>query len=324
MATFTVDNNPTQATLTWTTVAPSPIARFEAQGVTVSNKLYVFGGFVDGALTTTKRSDVYDSSTNTWRRIADLPELITHAAVVVDGQSIYLIGGYVGNSPGVSTSHVWKYSIPNNTWSAAPPLPAIRGAGAAVRLGRNLHYFGGAVRTASQPVGVDRGNHYRLSLDGGTAWSSLAPLPNPRNHLGGATDGVVIYAVGGQHGEDEDNGNDAQVDIYDPRTGTWIRTTDLPRPRGHISSSTFFKDGYIFVVGGAFNDFQPSADVTAYDPVSAKWLTLPPLPQTRKTPVAGPIGSRIFSSTGNAGSGASPSKTTYRSSPFTMSTPGSE
>ncbi|MBC8122345.1 MAG: hypothetical protein H7Y22_10965 [Gemmatimonadaceae bacterium] len=314
-ATFDVDNISELDTYTWSTAAPSPISRFEAQGVTVDDRLYVFGGFINSSLEATSRSDVYDSSTDSWTQIADMPEPLTHSAVVVDGQTIYLVGGYVGDHPGPSTPNVWKYSIPTNSWSAAPSLPVTRGAGAAARLGRNLHFFGGATRSAGQTDEVDRGEHYKLSLDGGTTWSGLAPLPNPRNHLGAATNGVVLYAVGGQHGRDEQSGNQDQVDIYDPSANDWTRAAELPAPRGHISSSTFLKDGYIFAIGGTLNGNQPSADVTAYDPVSASWVVLPSLPQARKSPVAGPIGEKIFSSTGNAKSGAAPTKTTYRGTP---------
>ncbi|MBC8122344.1 MAG: hypothetical protein H7Y22_10960 [Gemmatimonadaceae bacterium] len=312
-ATFTSTNTTGLTTFTWSTVAGSPIARFEAQGAVANSKLYVFGGFINASLQATRRSDVYNPSTNTWTRITDMPEALTHAAVVVDGQTIYLVGGYVGNHPGPSTSHVWKYSIANNTWSAGPSLPGTRAAGGAVRLGRNLHFFGGAMRSSGELDEEDRNEHLKLFLDGGTSWSYLADLPNARNHLGGATDGSRIYAVGGQHSRDEESGNQDQVDIYNSSTNTWTRAADLPVPRGHISSSTFLKDGYVIVIGGTLNGNEPSADVTAYNPVDNKWTALSSLPQPRKSPVAGVIGGQIFSSTGNASSGATPTKTTYNS-----------
>lgn len=295
------------ALFAWRTLTPAPQARFEAQGAAVNGKLYVLGGFyASSPIRATRRSDVYDPATNTWQRIADMPETITHAAQAVDGETIYLIGGYVGDHPGPSTARVWKYNTRTNTWSAGPSLPAGRGAGAAVRLGRNLHFFGGATRTAGTTDDTDRANHYVLALDGGTQWTSAAPLPNPRNHLAGVALNGKLYAIGGQYRHEEGTTNQNQVDVYDPVTKAWTRAANLPVPRGHISASTFVMDGRIIVLGGSVNNGSggaSSADVTAYDPQANLWLKLPSLPSGRKTPVADAIGGRIVVSTGN-GSGA--------------------
>lgn len=296
---------------TWNTAAPSPLERFEAQGAAANGKLYVFGGFFNSSIDVTTRSDVYDPASDTWTQVADMPEALTHSAVVVDGQSIYLTGGYVGDHPGPSTDHIWRYDTITNLWSGALSLPAPRGAGAAVLLGRDLHFFGGATRTAGQLNEVDQGDHYVLSLDGGTNWSNLAPLTNPRNHLAGVGLGGKIYAIGGQHERNEVDGNQNQVDVYNPATNTWKRVANLPVPRGHISSSTFVTDGRIDVIGGTLNGNKPSADVTTYDPQANVWVKLPSLPAGRKTPVADVIGDQIDVTTGNAKGGAVPTNTTW-------------
>lgn len=84
--------------INWTTVAPSPIARSETASATVDGKLYVFGGFVKSTVNPIprpiSRSDVYNAANNTWTRIADLPNGLTHTATAVDGRNIYLAGGY--------------------------------------------------------------------------------------------------------------------------------------------------------------------------------------------------------------------------------------
>ena len=281
-ATFTVNNTTGAPSLfAWTTKSPSPIARFEAQGAAANGKLYVFGGFISGTCCiATVRSDVFDPATNTWTRIADLPEPITHSPVVVDGNTLYLVGGYVGDHPGPATTHVWKYNVSSDTWSAGPDLPAARGAGAAVRLSRELHYFGGDDR--GQPFAGDKGTHYVLSLDGGTSWTTAASMPNPRNHLTGATVGGKIYAIGGQHQHNEASGNQAEVDAYDPAADSWSRVADLPAARGHVSSTV--RNGRILAIGGTHDGDVPSAAVTAYDPATDVWLKLPSLPGGRKTP----------------------------------------
>ncbi len=289
----------------WKTVQPAPLARFEAQGAVVNGKLYVIGGFYNSQIQATKHVDVYDLASNTWQRIADIPEAITHAPVVVDGATIYVLGGYVGDNPGGSTKHVWKLNTTTSTWSAGPDLPADRGGAGAAMLGRTIHFYGGATRTAGQYNDTDRADHYVLNLDTGI-WSSAANLPNPRNHLGGVALNGKVYAIGGQRERFESSGNQTQVDVYDPASNTWGRAANLPLGRGHITSSVFTVSGRIMVVGGTVNGGDnglASDDVLLYDPSTNVWLDLPPIPGIRKTPVASLSQNTLVVSTG-AGYGA--------------------
>lgn len=298
------------AALTWETVSANPLARFEAQGAAVNGKLYVIGGFYNSAIQATKSVDVYTLATNTWTRIADIPEALTHAPVVVDGTTIYVLGGYLGDNPGGSTTHVWKLNTTTNTWSAGPPLPAGRGGAGAAIVGRRIHVFGGATRSDGQFNDTDQPDHYVLNLDTGV-WSSAAPLPNPRNHLGGVGLNGKVYAVGGQHDRQEATSNQAQVDVYDPATNTWSRAADLPQGRGHINSSVFAVNGRMMVIGGTVNGGSnglASNAVLLYNPATNTWTNLTPIPGIRKTPVADVIGTTLVVSTG---AGYGPTDTTW-------------
>ena len=303
------------ATFMWEGAAPAPLARLEAQGAVVDGKLYIFGGFYASDPTlATSRSDAYDPATNTWKRIADMPEPITHAPVVVDGETIYLLGGYVGDHPGGSTSHVWKYDTATDIWSEGPSLPEHRAAGGAAIVGRTIHYFGGAQRESGSNYTIDKGEHWALDLDASNpVWGQRAPMPNPRNHVAGASIGGKVYAIGGQLRNDEANGNQNEVDVYDPAIDSWERAADLPAPRGHITSSAFVMNECLFVIGGSVNapgktTGRAIADVTAYYPETDVWIKLPSLPAARKTPVADAIGDLIAISTGNGGG---PTDTTW-------------
>src|SRR5690606_33602956 len=115
------------------------------------------------------------------------------------------------------TAHVWKYSISGNSWTAGPNLPSQRGAGAAAIIGRELHFFGGSNLNRTQ----DSSDHWVLNLDNPTSWTAKAALLNPRNHMAAVALDGLIYAIGGQHLENEVNGNQATVNIYIPTTETW-------------------------------------------------------------------------------------------------------
>ncbi|WP_159085105.1 Kelch repeat-containing protein [Planctomonas deserti] len=275
----------------WDTKTNAPIGKSEAQGAVVNGRLYVFSGF-DVGTTTTARSDVYDIASNSWSRLPDFPVELTHSPVVVDGTTIWLIGGYVGDHPGPATRSVWKFDTVTRTYSAGPQLPAPRGAGAAAIVGRELHYYGGTNRVAGSTADPDQPDHWVLNLDGGTTWAARAGLPNPRNHLGGAAIDGKIYAIGGQHNENENTGLQADVHRYDPATNVWTKVASLPQPRSHIATAV--RDGQLLVMGGTNTGNIASRDVTAYDPASNVWSVLPALPGGRKTAVAGVWGDTVY------------------------------
>lgn len=299
-------SNPSFKDINWSTVEPSPIGRHEAQGGVVNGKLYVFSGYTDLTYTPTRRADVYDpAAINKWRRIQNMPFGLTHAGTAVDevNDDIYLAGGYIEQADGtgqtLGTNKVLKYDVNKNTWSSMPSLPAIRGAGALALLNGELHFFGG--RAIGVPLEKrDRATHWVLQL-GKTEWTPAAPLPEPRNHLGDATLGGKIYAIGGQTGNDKTSVAQSSVYVWQGKPGTrgtWTKVAPLPRGRQHISAATFVMDGRIIAAGGEYSHNEHVTDVTAYNPLSNSWTKLTPLPQVRASGIADNIGNKIFYTTG--------------------------
>lgn len=311
-ATPTVGPQPNS--ITWVSKANAPVGRAETQGVVINNKLYVFGGY-NGNLIAMTRSDVYDPATNTWTRIADMPEALTHVPVVTDGTKAYLIGGFVGDHPGPSTRHVWIYDTVSDTWIAGPDLPAERASGGAALVGRQIHFFGGTVRIAGTTIYDDKNDHYMLDLDDLlSSWQTKAPLPSTRNHMAGIALYGKLYAIGGQLEQREESLNQSLVEMYDPTTDSWTQVADMPTQRGHITSSIDTLAGRIYVVGGTNNGGTgglPSADVAAYEPVTNTWTILTDLPSARKAPVVGFINGKVYVHSGNAGAKQGASRTLW-------------
>jgi N-acetylneuraminic acid mutarotase len=295
----------------WSTLAPLPVPRFEGNTAVVNGQLYVIGGYYDAAIHATTEVDRYDPGTNTWAVLSDMPVALTHCGTAVDGQTIYLAGGFVGDYPGPGgTSRVLKYNVATDTWSDAPPLPEARGAGALVRLGRALHFFGGQDANRQS----DKADHWALNLDDpGAGWVRAADLPNARDHLGAVALNGKAYAVGGQH-LDETSTNQAEVDAYDPATDTWAPVAPLPVPTGHNHQSTFVLNGRIVVAGGQTNGGQYLAALEQYDPAANNWVALPPLPEARQAGNAQQIGGKIYF-TGGRSSGGAPTTTTWAGLP---------
>ena len=290
-------------TLIWTTGAQSPEARSEALGAMISGKLYVFSGYTDStSIPKSRTANVYDTSTNTWSNLPDLPRPITHAGVATDGENIYLAGGVVGGvNPGEAEkinaiNEVWRYNIANRTWSAMPALPQPRGAGELALLGRDLHFFGG--------TGTDRytsaSDHWVLSLDDSTSWIASAPLPNPRNHLGDAVIDGKIYAIGGQDSHNEALTTQTSLHVWDPATPeVWTELASLPAGRSHIGGSTIVRGGQIYVFGGEVDHTNSVDTVMIYNPQTNLWRFTTKMPSQRHSGVAGFFGNKVVYTTGS-------------------------
>ncbi|WP_165795433.1 Kelch repeat-containing protein [Deinococcus koreensis] len=310
---------PVPAVLGWGARGAAPTTLYEGQGAAVGGRLYVFGGFdrnLDGVPTATRAAWRFDASDNRWAALKPAPQALTHAGTAVDGASIYVAGGFLGDHPGPETDQVWRYDTAADSWTALPPLPSPRGAGALVRLGRDLHFFGGVRRTPDGEYRDDNAQHWVLPLDGGS-WREAAPLPNARNHLAGVALGGRIYAIGGQHGGNEARDNQSDVHAYDPATDAWTAVSPLPLPLSHIAASTTVWRGQIVVVGGVTNASGSGAfegremeTVLAYDPRSNRWSRLQPLPAPRQSSVADVIGDALVVSTGSTSAG--PTDTTWQ------------
>jgi N-acetylneuraminic acid mutarotase len=297
------------STLTWVKKAAAPMLRAEAQGVAVDGKLYVFGGFKDSTYVPQVRSDVYNPSTNTWTRIADLPIATTHAGVAAIGHSIYLAGGYItdgGTGQIFATTNVWRYNIDSNTWSASTPLPQSRGSGALAALGTTLHFVAGA--DASR---ADRTEHWIIDTAAASpAWTAAVAFPSGRSHMGYASLGGKIYAMGGQTSVDASLVTQNTAYVWDPAfPNQWIPIANLPRALSHISGATIVSGNRILVLGGEVKDTVSISDVNAYDPVSNTWWPLTSLPAERYSGVAGVLSGKVVYS------GGSFSGVTYQGTP---------
>jgi N-acetylneuraminic acid mutarotase len=294
----------------WTLAAPSPTARFEANGAVVGGELWVLGGFTSANLQVTGRVDIYDPAGDAWRAGPDLPGAETHIAVVTYAGDVIVSGGFNGAFTGArppTSDAVWRWSAGAATWSAGPSLPAPGAAFSWALLGTAFHLAGGLGVDGSS----DSAAHYVWDLAGAATWTTAAPLPDARNHGGGAASDGLFYAIAGRHGWNESSGDVADVDAFDPATGSWTPRAPIPVARSEIGAATSVTaDGRVVVVGGSLAGIRPSADVLIYDPAVDAWCALPSLPEPRKGAVAAVIGSRLVV-TGGSPTSVDPSAATF-------------
>ena len=105
----------------------------EAKGVMVEGKLYVIGGNTGKP---SNRIDMYNTETNTWTQLADLPLGLSANSVVAHGTKIYVLSD--------NQSLIGCYDIISNTFSMikSNKMIARKDAGAFV-LNDKLYIFGG-------------------------------------------------------------------------------------------------------------------------------------------------------------------------------------
>ena len=285
--------------LHWQQVANSPVPRLEASAVTVGSKLYVFGGYNESSPNwlATKETDAYDPATNTWTRLADMPEGLTHIGTATDGRYIYAAGGYVSNyTTGwqtFATRDVWRYDTWTNQWTPFVPLPAARSAGGLVLLGRQIHYVDGNDINRAGTT-----DHWVLNLDDpNPQWVASTPLPFSRNHITATVLGGKIYVAGGQAGN---NDADPAADVlaWDPANPrAWQTIASLPQPRSHAVADVI--DGKLVLADGAGPGETILNSVIAYDPATNIWSTVnDPLPAARLNPAGAVVDGRLVITTG--------------------------
>ena len=304
-ATVTITDDDTPAvvgtSIDWKTAAASPGSHSEQFGGTIGGKFYIFGGYVDGTYVASSRVDAYDPRTGQWTRQRDLPEGITHVAQAIDGDLMYMVGGYpaVNGKQVFATKHVWRYDATRDTYTALPDLPVARGGGGAAKLGDTLYYMGGSDinrRDAAEVWSLDLSH-----LSAG--WRQRRSLPQARNHPAAAAINGKVYFIGGQTAQDSAATFFDNVWIYDPFADQW--DTNAPGrmtspPRSHITSSTFVYQNQIYVAGGE----GPGAklrDVDRYDPATNRWTTLTSLPGARLAGVGDILNGKLIFNGGYSG-----------------------
>ncbi|MBC8170521.1 MAG: hypothetical protein H7X77_02575 [Anaerolineae bacterium] len=293
-----------QTTLSpWTTATSAPYNHIEGATAVANNKLYVIGGFKDSALNTSGRVDVYNPQNNVWETVANprraLPVNLSHAQAAVDGNNIWLIGGFLGKNPGDPTDQVWRYDTVNDQWFAGTKLPAKRAGGGMALVGRELHYFGGT----SFARNTSYTNHWYLNLDQlNQGWKTAANFPNARIHPAGAGVNGKLYAIGGQTRHDNNPVDLKLVHVYTPATNTWAQKASLPMSRSHFEPGTIVYNGRIIIVGGRANQSGEGngqlKQVTEYNPTNNTWTELRQLPTKLIAPNATVINNKIIVTTG--------------------------
>lgn len=231
---------------TWVSLNPPANLepRKKASLTRVGQKLVLFGG---QGVRTWGTYDTYDTSKNSWAVYplpSSLPSRVSHVAVALDKERVFIWGGFAGDQRLVDG---FILNTSTQTFEPLPPPPLSARANArALVLGESVYIWGGASQDEASPVG---GAVYHLPSK---QWQALPGLPPAFAHLKGSeiiqwseTDFLLI---GGRFGTG--NFND-EIWIFNTMKFQWNPLPLSPHPDGRIAHCVSrLKSGQLAVFGG--------------------------------------------------------------------------
>ena len=173
--------------LAWQPISDVPFRRQYAAATAVDGKVWLFGGIATKTSSTTTKS--FDPETNRWSTGPGLPVPLHHfSAVTYKGEAV-VIGGFIPGAELTSDQSDGVYVLREGTWERLPSLNHPRAAAAAAVVGDKIVVVGGQAKGKLVP---------ETEVFDGKRWTDKADIPTPREHLGAASDGRYVYAVGGR------------------------------------------------------------------------------------------------------------------------------
>ena len=272
----------TAAAAAWESLRPATLERTEVAAARVGRYIYVMGGF-EPSNATTAATERYDIKRNRWRRMADMPVALNHAAAVAHRGRVYVLGGYssaTGLAQEVAT--LYRYDPGRNRWRRLPPAPTARGALTVGVIRGRLYAAGGANSSGALST-------LEIYDFANRRWRTGPDMPTAREHLAGAVSGGRFYVLAGRAAG---VGNYAVVEAYDPRARRWRRVPPMSKPRGGIGAATV--TGGRIVVAGGEETAGTIREVELYDPRTRRWSALPDLPTPRHGLGVVSSGRRVF------------------------------
>ena len=257
------------ATNTWTTLANSPTPESEFGATALGTRVYAIGGRTNGGTTVS----IYDTSSNTWTFGAPMPTARRGAAVVAVGTTIYAIGGSACCEPGISPQYAANeaYDTASNTWRILAPLPSPRSDAYAVEVSGKIYVIGGFSSTFSNSTSSFLSTIQAYDIISNT-WSTLAPMPTPRDHVVAGVCGNDIFVIGGA--TNPFFTATSVVEAYQIGSNKWVTgIAPMPTPRWEMAAAQIGNTLYV-VGGGGFGNLDINPDGTG--PNQALTMVCPP------------------------------------------------
>lgn len=295
--------NAPAAAAQWVDRAPLPERRTEVSATTDGTFIYLAGGFGPpegaGRASAPRTLWRYDPGADRWTDLTQIPEGVNHAPFQYYDGRLYILGGF-REATFEPIGSVRIYDLASGEWTEGSPMPTARGASGWAVLDGRIHILGGNAAEDAQlddhpdiEVTGDRSVNVHEAYDPASdSWTTLAPMPTPRNHLGATSLEGRIYALLGRSDGDFTM---TTHEIYDAEADAW--STGPAVPTGRSGVAVVARDGAIFAFGGEMmeeDERRTFDDAERFDPATNEWERIEPMPTSRHGLGAAPVGSRIY------------------------------
>lgn len=282
------------ATGRWETRAPVPLPRYYVGAAAARNKIFVVGGFNQGA--ELQAVSVYDVASDTWSETAPLPTRYRMPNAIAVGDRLFVLSGF--QNPACV-----EYDFAANAWMARAPLPLANGrAGAALGVYKDKVILAGGVTPGMSDNGLNTGRRQAEVMQYDPAMDTWQRIGETPVEIGYAISGVIgneFWLVGGST-------NVSRIPdslVLNLDTNTW--SSGPPVPKSISSAAGGVLGGYIYVTGGiATSQGTISTDTMVLDPRAKVWSSAAPLPTGRFGMSAAVLGNKLYVPTGITQQGA--------------------
>ena len=290
----------------WEVRTQLPTERIGFATAVVGHKIYLIGGGLfenildnqGGALGPfgTRTVEVYDTQTNMWQRVADMPtpRQVPKAAVV--NGTIYVFGGFHGEINDLQWKHpvnVEAYNPQTDTWIQKQDMPVSRVVFDVGVIGGKIYVIGGVTRIGGERIA--RVDVYNPATD---TWVKGREMPTPRSELRVAAVGSRIYAIGGRGWPPVNLGPELPIiEEYDSISRQWRQKSDMLDTRLYFGT-VVVRDS-IYLIGGAIwkgvgGVPEYLASVNVYHAEKDAWSDIPSMPMPVGVQGAAAVNGRIY------------------------------
>ena len=213
----------------WSQIADLPEQRTAAAGAFVDGTLYVVGGWGVSAkrrtFTTESTTYAYHPSSNSWSRVADLPQALSYANAAVFDDKLYVIGGRTAAG---SSAAGYRYDPARNTWARIADYPTPADSGGCGGIVNGIVCAGGEIENSRGTLITALASTYVYHPRANT-WTRAAEMPY--NDIFGSYSSAngELQVAGGLNIPAVGTAITLQRAVqYDPVANAWTNLPDAP------------------------------------------------------------------------------------------------
>ncbi|HEX9374407.1 MAG TPA: kelch repeat-containing protein, partial [Roseiflexaceae bacterium] len=238
----------------WAAIAPYPGQAVDHPGAAcLGGKVYLIGGLIRAGVAV-NAVYAYDPAADAWAQKAALPQPRGAQGVATYNGTIYAVGGL--GYP--DKNDLYAYDPAADAWATLAPMPTARDHLIFREIGGKLYAIGGRTAVTIQSVTAVNEVYDPAS----NTWATRAPMPVARAAMAAGTLHGQIQIWGGEAQPGDPNatpaGVNAQGQMYDPKTNTWMTIADELTPR-HGTDGAVIGD-VLYTPGGATHQGNAATD----------------------------------------------------------------